>query len=991
MGSGGSAQDTRTETLAVFTRAESPYAPLTTSEVADSLGCGRRAAYDRLAELVEQGDIRTKKVGARGRVWWRVPADRAAKADPEAATEKLQRERTLTARILDAVPVRVSVITPDGEIDRSNRLFDEYLAESARGDEYEVGLWDLYDETGRYVPPEDRPYMRIFATGEPVHGWRGQIELPTGERRWFSVSAIPMKRDGNDVHRVVVSVDDITEFKNQSRRLERQRDDLKRELDEVFERIDDAFFALDEQWRFTYVNDRAEQFLEKTEAELLGNSVWEEFSEAVGSTFQERYEQALITQQSVSFEAYYPPLDAWFEVRAYPSETGLSVYFRDVTERKERERALERSEQRYRTLAEHFPNGAVALFDEELRYTLLEGAIFDDYEVPTRELVGRRIGTLAPDPETRELVERCYAAALDGETNSYEFEWNDREFQAWTLPVTDENGEVFAGMVMTQDVTDRKRRERELEQYERIVETIWDGVYAVDEDDRFALVNDAYASMLGYDPEELLGEHASRVHSETTNEELGRLNEEMVAGEREQASVELDLRTADGETVPTETKFGPYRVDGERYGRVGVTRDVTDRKRRERQLDRQRERLAALNNLNGVVRDINEALVRQSTRGEIERTVCERLAASDSYRFAWIAEVDPKERSIRPRVEAGVDGYLDEIPLSVESDEPTGRGPVGRTVRTRKTQVSQDVFADPDFEPWREYAEKYGYRSVAVVPIVHEDALYGILGVYARRTDAFTGEEREVIDQLGEIVGHTIAAVERKRALMSDDVVEVEFRLRDVFDAIDVRATADGTITLDRTVPVGGGTYLEYGTATEDAVDALETLVERLPHWEDVTILSRRFGDTTFELRLSKPPVVSAVASHGGYVKEATIEDGDYHMTIHLPPSVDVRDVTRTVQSAYPEIEMVTRRQIARTDEAPKRIERTFTEDLTDHQRTALEVAFHSGFFEWPRDSSGEEVAASLGVSPSTFHQHVRLAEKKLFGALFTEPRPLRE
>ncbi|WP_101297847.1 bacterio-opsin activator domain-containing protein [Halegenticoccus soli] len=849
------------DALSVFAETEDPFAPLTTTEVADALGCSRRTAYNRLERLVDRGELATKKVGARGRVWWRPPrgaggpsrsgagSDRRSRREelyrvtlenltdtvlvtddggeftfvcpnvhhifgyaadevrelgtvdallggdlfaPEELRNrgvirniertvtdaegdahdllitvksvsigegtvlyacrdvtgrkrrerKLRRERELVEHIFAASPIGLGVVDADGRVVRANARAEEMIgaSESESLGEWNVRDLDVRDADGAPLSDEDRPTHRALKTGEPVYDAELAVD-GGGGRTWFSVNAAPLPARDGEPRRTIVVAEDVTERKERTRRLERQRDDLKRELDEAFERIDDAFFGLDERWRFTYVNERAERLLGKTEAELLDNRLGEEFPEAVGSTFHEEAERAMADQRPVTFEEYFPPLDAWFEVRVYPSETGLSVYFHDVTERK----------------------------------------------------------------------------------------------------------------------------------------------------------------------------------------------------------------------------------------------------RRERQLDRQRERLAALNNLNGVVRDINEALVRQSTREEIERTVCERLAASDSYRFAWIAEVDPKERSIRPRVEAGVDGYLDEIPLSVESDDPTGRGPVGRTVRTRKTQVSQDVFADPDFEPWREYAEKYGYRSVAVVPITHEDALYGILGVYARRTAAFAGEEREVIGQLGEIIGHAITAIERKRALMSDDVVEVEFRLRDVFEPLDPPAT-DSRVAFDRTVPVGDGTYLMYGTATDEAMDALNALAERLPHWDELSVIRREFGEVSFELRLSEPPVISVVASYNGFIEDARIEDGDYHLTVHLPPSADAGSIIDAVRNAYPAVEMVTRRRVTRRSGSPNRIERAFAEELTDRQRTALEVAYRSGFFEWPRDCSGEEVADSLGVSPSTFHQHVRLGERKLVGTVFGDP-----
>ncbi|PSP54341.1 histidine kinase [Halobacteriales archaeon QS_1_67_19] len=117
---------------------------------------------------------------------------------------------------------------------------------------------------------------------------------------------------------------------------------------EIFGRVTDAVFALDTEWRFTYLNDRAEQVFGSERAELVGTSIWEAFPEAVDSTFQREYERAMEAQEPATFEEFYPPLDAWFEVRAYPSESGLSVYFRDVTERVRRESRLRKREQALR-------------------------------------------------------------------------------------------------------------------------------------------------------------------------------------------------------------------------------------------------------------------------------------------------------------------------------------------------------------------------------------------------------------------------------------------------------------------------------------------------------------------------------------------------------------------------------------------------------------------------------------------------------------------
>ncbi|MFC4451543.1 ATP-binding protein [Halorussus aquaticus] len=112
----------------------------------------------------------------------------------------------------------------------------------------------------------------------------------------------------------------------------------------------DAFFALDDEWRFTYVNERAEGILRPAATsevanDLRGESIWEAIPEAVDTRFHDKYCEAMATQQAVSFEEHYEPLDAWFDVHAYPSETGLSVYFRDISERKRLEADLRRRDE----------------------------------------------------------------------------------------------------------------------------------------------------------------------------------------------------------------------------------------------------------------------------------------------------------------------------------------------------------------------------------------------------------------------------------------------------------------------------------------------------------------------------------------------------------------------------------------------------------------------------------------------------------------------
>jgi signal transduction histidine kinase len=119
---------------------------------------------------------------------------------------------------------------------------------------------------------------------------------------------------------------------------------------DAYARISDAVLALDDEWRFTHLNERAERILERPEAELLGELAWDVLPTEGESTFRRECERAMETQDSVTFEEFYPPRSTWFEVRAYPSETGVTVRLADATEQvhwqetlRERERALRRA------------------------------------------------------------------------------------------------------------------------------------------------------------------------------------------------------------------------------------------------------------------------------------------------------------------------------------------------------------------------------------------------------------------------------------------------------------------------------------------------------------------------------------------------------------------------------------------------------------------------------------------------------------------------
>ncbi|UPW00565.1 PAS domain-containing protein [Halorussus gelatinilyticus] len=432
--------------------------PVTAGGFADEVGWSRQRAAEKLDELVERGDARCKQTGEGGRVWWLT--------DREDDDERLRRERNQTEQLLKTSPVAIWVRDSDGSLVLANQRAREILGVSERDvrEESETTVdVNVYDANGNPLLPDERPSAEVRDTGEPLFNEELFVETASGERTWLSVNVAPVFDPDGELDRVIITAEDITALKQRERELET-------ELSETLGRISDAFYALDEEYRFTHVNEQAEELLQHSEAELLGESLWEMFPESAETDeVWDSFHTAMETQEATSYELYYPPLDFWVEANVYPSETGVSVYFRDVTERVQREQELRESERRYRTLAENFPEGLVTLFDEDRRYTLATGRAFEYLDESPEDVEGHRPEEVWTDETVADTVDEALQSALDGSPESVETTYSGREWILHAVPITDDDGDISMGTTMALDITERKEHERRLERFASVV------------------------------------------------------------------------------------------------------------------------------------------------------------------------------------------------------------------------------------------------------------------------------------------------------------------------------------------------------------------------------------------------------------------------------------------------------------------------------------------------------------------------------------------
>jgi PAS domain S-box-containing protein len=166
---------------------------------------------------------------------------------------------------------------------------------------------------------------------------------------------------------------------------------------------------------------------------------------------------------------------------------------------------------------------------------------------------------------------------------------------------------------------------------------------------------------------------------------------------------------------------------------------------------------AELQRIRTVVRDVNRALIRATSRDDIEASVCDILSTTDPYDAAVIGEVVPQTQEIHPRTVRGVDeSYFADWEMSVAPDSPGRHAPGGRAFHSHEIAVSQDMESDPTYEPWHEPATERGLHSLAVVPLVHDDHVYGLLALMSSRPHAFDEVERTLLTELGDDIAHAI-------------------------------------------------------------------------------------------------------------------------------------------------------------------------------------------------------------------------------------------
>ncbi|WP_049925583.1 bacterio-opsin activator domain-containing protein [Halopiger goleimassiliensis] len=489
------------------------------------------------------------------------------------------------------------------------------------------------------------------------------------------------------------------------------------------------------------------------------------------------------------------------------------------------------------------------------------------------------------------------------------------------------------------------------------------------------------ADLYGTSSTELTGNTLADAFPPETAERLQSCLERAIeAGETQ--SIEYEAETNEGtryyeaRVVPTDRRIAGRRAV------VWLARDITERARRERELRSQRAELETLNRINTLGRRVVESLVGASERETIERDVCEQIVESELYCGSWIAELGPDGELVARSGTGEATTYLDQLrDLDCSVECPATEAALSGDVRT----VTHVQDTEPLPEPLQEAAHEDDVDAVLAVPVSYDDSIYGVLTVLSERADAFSESEREAFELLGGMIGFTIMAIKNRELLLSDSVVELEFRIDggDTF-SFDLTERYDCRCSLEWTGTTNDGRTYQY--VTVEGLEAETVLEEATDHdsIEGCRLIHDGTEQCTIEMRLCKSGV-RTLTNHGVTIRDVRVEDGVGTCCVEVSRDADVREIAEALGGIYENTELVARRVVDRPVHTAAERRKRILDELTDRQLTTLRLAYYGGFFEWPRESTGEEIAESMDVSPPTMHQHLRKGLKTILGEFFED------
>ncbi|MDR3573373.1 MAG: PAS domain S-box protein [Anaerolineaceae bacterium] len=533
--------------------------------------------------------------------------------------------------------------------------------------------------------------------------------------------------------------------------------------------------ALSRQSRFLYVNPAYLELHGLTSSdELLGHPIYERVvpeSQKLSKERAKRRARGLPIETPYEYTALrkdgtYVPVIAAVTPVALADGPATVGFFQDISQLKqmqvEREELLAQVQlerDRFQSLLENM-NDEVWFCDQDGKVLLANRAALKNIGYKSLEELFTTVSALAndleiynPDGTSRSADDVALIRTLkngapvfgeDVVRNRRTGELKYREFN--TALIHSATGQLQGAIAVVRDISQRKLAEQALQQSQALLNAVMDGtpdpVFLKDEHSRILLANPATLAAVGKSAEQVIGKTDAEFYDDPTVGYAIMEHDRRVMESGQSEVVEELVSTPGSERVFLSTK-APYRdAQGKVIGVIGVSRDITERKKREEDLRKLSRTLRAISNS-------NQALMHAESENQFMEQVCNIIVNDCGYKMVWIGvAVQDEAKSVRPVASAGFDqNYLDTLNITW-ADTERGQGPTGTAIRSGKPSLCRDMRTDPKFKPWFAEAIKRGYASSLVLPLPSDSQIFGALTIYSEVPNAFSDDEVKLLSEL---------------------------------------------------------------------------------------------------------------------------------------------------------------------------------------------------------------------------------------------------
>ncbi len=309
----------------------------------------------------------------------------------------------------------------------------------------------------------ERIYREVAAQGKAVSF---EYQYP-GNGAWYEINTYP---SGGGISSYFKNID---EKRSAAEKLEK----AYREKIDIIESIGDGFFTVDNQWTVTYWNKEAERLMGRDRAAMLGQNLWNEYDDIVGTAFYTQYRRAMESGENVTFEEFYPALSKWFEVAVYPNMNGLSVYFKDITRRKITDLQILRANERFEKVTQATTD---AIWDWDIENdTLFRGLGFENFfgSGVRRMLNSADFWQDSYHPEDVAAIKESLEASLaDPEQEKWQMEYRiihpsgeEKTVIDKGMIIRNDSGKAIRMVGALTDISNRKKHEREVQELNQLL------------------------------------------------------------------------------------------------------------------------------------------------------------------------------------------------------------------------------------------------------------------------------------------------------------------------------------------------------------------------------------------------------------------------------------------------------------------------------------------------------------------------------------------